>query len=185
MLDISHLGDRIRSHRKKKLMTIKTLSQYTGLSVGYLSTLEQNKTTPNIENLAKICEILDVSITDILQMEGSGSAVIRKKEIRIDEYPEENMSVGIIDFKKNNQVLEYITIKPGEPQKRAEYRHVSEEMGTVLKGTMSVDIEGEHYELCPGDSIYIRSGECHRIYNQTDEEVLSLWVYTRNFDKLL
>ncbi|MCF2681419.1 helix-turn-helix domain-containing protein [Faecalicatena contorta] len=50
MLDISHLGDRIRSHRKKKLMTIKTLSQYTGLSVGYLSTLEQNKTTPNMDS---------------------------------------------------------------------------------------------------------------------------------------
>lgn len=50
MLDISHLGDRIRSHRKNKLMTIKTLSQYTGLSVGYLSTLEQNKTTPNMDS---------------------------------------------------------------------------------------------------------------------------------------
>ena len=34
MLDIIHLGDRIRDIRKKKVMTIKTLSQYTGLSVG-------------------------------------------------------------------------------------------------------------------------------------------------------
>ena len=185
MLDFSHLGDRIRAYRKKKVMTIKTLSQYTGLSVGYLSTLEQNKTTPTVDNLAKICEVLDVSITDILQLKHSGSTVIRKNEMRLDQYPEENMTVGIIDFKKDSCVLEYITIRPGEPSKKQEYRHVRDEMGTVLKGTLSIEIEGECYELNPGDSVYIRSGECHRIFNQTEEDVLSFWIYQRNSEGLL
>ena len=185
MLDIIHLGDRIRDIRKKKVMTIKTLSQYTGLSVGYLSTLEQNKTTPTIDNLAKICEVLEVSITDILQMDGFGSVIIRKEEIREEQHPEENMTVGVIDFKKNNKILEYITIRPGKPAKRQEYRHVLDEMGTVLKGILSIDIEGTSYELYPGDSVFIRSGERHRIYNQTEEDTLSVWVYQRNTEGLL
>ena len=67
MLDIRHLGERIRENRKKKMMTIKSLSEYTGLSVGYLSMLEQNKTTPTIDNLARICESLEISIVDILE----------------------------------------------------------------------------------------------------------------------
>ena len=65
MLEIQHLGDRIRENRKKKMMTIKSLSEYTGLSVGYLSTLEQNKTTLTVDNLAKICEALEIRIMDI------------------------------------------------------------------------------------------------------------------------
>ena len=46
MLDLDHIGERIRECRKKKMMTIRVLGEYTGLSAGYLSMLEQNKTSP-------------------------------------------------------------------------------------------------------------------------------------------
>lgn len=45
MLDLAHIGERIRECRKKKMMTIRVLGEYTGLSAGYLSMLEQNKTS--------------------------------------------------------------------------------------------------------------------------------------------
>ena len=60
-----------------------------------------------------------------------------------------------------------------------------DEMGTVLKVILSIDIEGTSYELYPGDSVFIRSGERHRIYNQTEEDTLSVWVYQRNTEGLL
>lgn len=185
MLDTSRLGERVRDIRKKKLMTIKVLSQYTGLSVGYLSTFEQNKTTPTIDNLAKICEALEVSITDVLQMKGTGSAVIRKDEIKEELHPEENMSVGIIDFKQNNCVLEYIRIKPGDDIKKQYYRHVLDEMGTVLTGVLTIEIEDKTYELYPGDSVFVKGGERHCIYNKGTDEIMSVWVYQRSTDKLL
>ena len=55
MLDLAHIGERIRECRKKKMMTIRVLGEYTGLSAGYLSMLEQNKTSPNVDSLARIC----------------------------------------------------------------------------------------------------------------------------------
>lgn len=60
MLDLAHIGERIRECRKKKMMTIRVLGEYTGLSAGYLSMLEQNKTSPNVDSLARICEALDI-----------------------------------------------------------------------------------------------------------------------------
>ena len=51
MLDLAHIGERIRECRKKKMMTIRVLGEYTGLSAGYLSMLEQNKTSPNVDSL--------------------------------------------------------------------------------------------------------------------------------------
>ncbi len=62
MLDLAHIGERIRECRKKKMMTIRVLGEYTGLSAGYLSMLEQNKTSPNVDSLARICEALDIDI---------------------------------------------------------------------------------------------------------------------------
>ena len=185
MLDLSHLGDRIREKRKKKMMTIKTLAQYTGLSAGYLSMLEQNKTSPNIDSLAKICEALDVNIAHILEGNRPGMRVIRKDEIRNEEYPDENMTVGIVDFKQNNCIYEYITIYPGDTKKKESYRHVCSEMCTVLAGVLMLDIEGETYELHPGDSAFIKGGEKHRIYNNNDVETISLWIYQKNSDGLL
>ena len=113
MLDIRHLGERIRENRKKKMMTIKRLSEYTGLSVGYLSMLEQNKTTPTIDNLARICESLEISIVDILESECEAKTIIRKEELTEASYPDENLVVNIADFRRSNYVYEYITIQPG------------------------------------------------------------------------
>lgn len=53
--------------QKKKMMTIRVLGEYTGLSAGYLSMLEQNKTSPNVDSLARICEALDIDIQYALE----------------------------------------------------------------------------------------------------------------------
>ena len=177
MLEIQHLGDRIRENRKKKMMTIKSLSEYTGLSVGYLSTLEQNKTTPTVDNLAKICEALEIRIMDILEIECERKTVIRRNELTQFRYPDENLVVDIADFKQDGTMYEYITIHPGETRKRQEYRHNRGEMCTVISGTLNLNIEGQEYVLQERDSAYIRRGERHSMYNASNKESVSLWVY--------
>jgi len=114
MLDLTHIGDRIRESRKRKMMTIRVLAEYTGLSAGYLSMLEQNKTSPNIDSLARICEALDINIQYALEGENLGKTVIRKDEMSKNIYPEENMMVEVANFGQGESIFEYITIKPGE-----------------------------------------------------------------------
>ena len=98
MLDLDHIGERIRECRKKKMMTIRVLGEYTGLSAGYLSMLEQNKTSPNVDSLARICEALDIDIQYALEGEMPGKTVIRREEMSKHLYPEENMTVEVADF---------------------------------------------------------------------------------------
>ena len=92
MLDLAHIGERIRECRKKKMMTIRVLGEYTGLSAGYLSMLEQNKTSPNVDSLARICEALDIDIQYALEGEMPGKTVIHREEMSKHLYPEENMT---------------------------------------------------------------------------------------------
>lgn len=57
------LGDKIRTIRKKNKISINNLSRITGISLGYLSDLENNKAVnPSIEKLTLIASTLGVSI---------------------------------------------------------------------------------------------------------------------------
>lgn len=57
------LGDNIRKVRKEKNISINKLSKLTGISLGYLSDLENNKATnPSIDKLTLIASALDVSV---------------------------------------------------------------------------------------------------------------------------
>ena len=184
MLDLAHIGDRIRECRKKKMMTIRVLGEYTGLSAGYLSMLEQNKTSPNVDSLARICEALDIDIQYALEGEAPGKTVIRREEMSKHLYPEDHMTVEVADFGQGESIFEYITIEPGKAQKREEYRHVFSEMCMVIEGVLDVEVEGETCSLHPGDSIYIRSRERHRISNAGKEPCVSIWVYHREAPRL-
>lgn len=56
------LGDNIRKFRKEKKISINNLARITGISVGYISDLENNNfTNPTIDKLDKIADALGVS----------------------------------------------------------------------------------------------------------------------------
>ncbi|WP_459482061.1 helix-turn-helix domain-containing protein [Clostridium saccharoperbutylacetonicum] len=60
------LGDNIRKIRKEKRISINNLARLSGISVGYLSDIENNKfTNPTLDKLNKIAEILEVSTTEL------------------------------------------------------------------------------------------------------------------------
>ncbi len=61
------LGDNIRKIRKTKHISINNLSKISGVSLGYLSDLENNKLkNPTLDMLKKIACSLDVKVNDLL-----------------------------------------------------------------------------------------------------------------------
>jgi mannose-6-phosphate isomerase-like protein (cupin superfamily) len=60
-------------------------------------------------------------------------------------------------------------------------RHSGREFGIVLRGRLRVTVGFEDYLLLPGDSILFDSTTPHRLHNDGDEEVHSIWmIYGRN-----
>ena len=56
--------EQIKYCRKEKGMTLKELSEKTGLSVGYLSHLENGeRNNPSLDTLIKICNALNMDIS--------------------------------------------------------------------------------------------------------------------------
>ena len=75
---INDIGSRIKFFRKKMNITLKELSEKTLLSIGYLSNLERNTCSPTLINMQKICQFLNISITDLLENNMDAQIIIKK-----------------------------------------------------------------------------------------------------------
>lgn len=61
------LGEKIKKLRLEKNMTITQLAQKANIAKSYVSSIERNiKINPSIQILEKIAEVLDVSISHLL-----------------------------------------------------------------------------------------------------------------------
>ena len=60
------LGQRLRLIRKENQLTLKKLSQLSGLSVPYLSDMERGVVNPSVDTLRKVAEAYNISVKDII-----------------------------------------------------------------------------------------------------------------------
>jgi transcriptional regulator with XRE-family HTH domain len=63
-------GERIRTLRTEKNLTLPALAERAGLSKGLISKLENNEdSNPSLSTLYKIAEALEITVADILETE--------------------------------------------------------------------------------------------------------------------
>ena len=149
----------LRNIRKVKHMTLKTLSEKTGLSIGNLSNIERGLRSPTLENLQKSCSALDTSFSDLLEKSKEPRILIRANErnVIIDE-PE--LLLEEIDFGRPNINFEVMTLTPDYGDSK-EWKHDFDEIGFVVSGSMENMVNGERYITEKGDAILIRRHTLH------------------------
>ncbi|MDO5409430.1 MAG: helix-turn-helix domain-containing protein [Lachnospiraceae bacterium] len=176
MGNIHNIGTNIRRMRKAQRITLQQLAESSGLSVGYLSNVERNVTSPTLINLQKICEVLKTSLGDLLERNEREKIVIRKdeREITVDE--EKNTRIETLEFGKEFGSCLYMTIEPESNFEGTVWQHECHEVGTIISGEMRVEMEGVSYDLREGDTILVKAHTPHCCYNTSKTEaVVSYW----------
>ena len=74
------IGLAIRTIRKQKQITIMQMCEGTGLSKGFISNVENNKTSPSIATLESIADYLEVPLPYLLLTPEQRMNVVRKNE---------------------------------------------------------------------------------------------------------
>ena len=72
-LDYSIIGERLKGARLAKNLTQEQLAEKLDVSVAFLSRAERGNVKINLSRISQICDILDVSISNILTGTGSNS----------------------------------------------------------------------------------------------------------------
>ena len=175
---LEQLGDNLRGRRRELGLRLQDVADGANLSVGFISQLERNLTSPSLTSLAAIARTLDADLTDILAMPGGDSLATRAGERRnfaLDGARSsfERISANFPDHTLN-AVVEHR--QPGVASVAS--RHEGEELHYVLQGSITINLEGKAHVLGAGDSIHFRSNRLHSSWNHTSEVATVLVIVT-------
>ncbi|MGI6090927.1 MAG: helix-turn-helix domain-containing protein [Saccharofermentanales bacterium] len=174
-------GEMIKQHRKRQNLTLKEMSEKTGLSTGYLSLVERNQSSLTLVSLKLIASALNISPTIFLNMpEKSTGCVIHQDEYAV--FRVEDTNTIFYDLSNTtDKELELgpiiMVIMPGSSRADIEpHVHSGEEFGYVLEGVLTLFVDGKEYVLYPGDSFHFSSTKPHVLLNFSNKLVRLLYV---------
>ena len=84
MIDYAIIGKRIQKSRQEKGITQEKLAERVGISIVYLSKIENGRVYPTLEMLSNICTELDMNLAQVLtntEIAQKGSANDRVLEL--------------------------------------------------------------------------------------------------------
>ncbi|MGM1045661.1 MAG: helix-turn-helix domain-containing protein [Bacillota bacterium] len=172
------IGSNIRAIRKRKNITIAQICEETGLSQGFLSQVETNKTSPSIATLENIAQALKVPLAYLLLKKEERMGIVRKEERKITTSGVENLKVEHLSSTKNVRMM-LVEFPPGASTGEVPHAHEGEEVHVVIKGKIYAEQGEDHAEFGEGDSFSWNACTPHLVKNIGDEQAIVLIsVYT-------
>lgn len=184
------IGKQLKNIRKDKDITLSEIAEKTELSVGFLSNLERDQTSPTIDVLHKICNVLNITINDVLapdvkkqnpdEAETDSSLNPEENIVRYDDrkllFQEKDGSLSYSSMTKGNTDFKVSAMTLKGDQLFTFSKHDHDELGIIISGSMEMKIEEKSFFLYPGDTIYIKAGTLHAGKKTSEEPCVSNWV---------
>jgi transcriptional regulator with XRE-family HTH domain len=177
MMDI---GSNIRAIRKRKGITIAQICQETGLSQGFLSQVETNKTSPSIATLENIASALNIPLAYLLLKKDERMIIVRKDERRITTSGAEQLKVSHLSPTKNMRSM-IVELPVGASTGKEPHAHEGEEIHVVIKGRIYAEQGEDRAEFTEGDSFSWNACTPHLVKNIGDElAIILICIYTES-----
>ncbi len=184
------LGKTIKRLRLEQQLTLKELGDKSSLSASCLSLIERGRTSVNLTSLQNIAVALGKDITYFFEQPPQKKAnVTRSYNQPLVCVPNSNKIyhslAGYIPGHAAQLEPLITVLTPGQHDEDEYYfSHPGEEFGYILEGTVTLVLDGETYELYPGDSYHFLSTTPHSVANNTTQIARYLGVLTpRLLDK--
>lgn len=176
--ELFQIGQRIREIRKNNHLTLKQLGERTGLSIPYLSQIENGRVELNITNLQAISSALKTPLVQFfVNGTTSGISITRRSERRWYDLVD-NASESLLVKTAANLEIFSIRLKSHSSSTPIN-SHQGEEFTYVLRGSVKMLLNDDQvYEIEEGDIIYYLSSIPHRWQNDSPDEAEILVVNT-------
>lgn len=176
------IGEKVKRLRNEKGMTLKQLSEATGLSTGFLSQFERGITTIAVEHLSTIADLFNVKINYFFEEEPESEPIVRGYDQPVIHKLNNMIYKQLSRSPKDKKIApKMIEIMPHEKRELpTTYPHQGEEFVYVLEGILSLVIEEKTYQLYPGDSAHYFSTINHNWDNETNNIVKFIVVHHPN-----
>ncbi|RKD23607.1 transcriptional regulator, XRE family with cupin sensor [Caminicella sporogenes DSM 14501] len=176
---IDKISEKIRNLRKEQNLTLKDLSEKTGLSVSFLSQVERGSSSLAITSLKKIADALNVPMSYFFKNFDNHKFLVKSSEQKPFKIEGSNSEFIRLSGNFPDRILEAIivTIPPGEKHGH-KFNHPGEEFIYVLEGLLLVNLDGKDYIVKAGDSIHYPSEITHLWINPLEKNTKILSILT-------
>ncbi len=179
--DTPKVGARVRSLRRERGLTIEQLAVATGLTKGFISQLERDRTAPSLSSIARICDALGVRLSHIFESEPAPALVRRQERPRVETRSATESHLLSSRDEERFQAIES-EIAPGAGAGDVLSSLPGEvEFVYVLEGSLELQVADETHVLEAGDTLTYPLTKPHTWRNASKTKPLRvLWVSVPN-----
>lgn len=168
----SIIASTLKSLRKERKMTLKELASETGVSISFLSQVERGKSSVTLESLRKISDALKVDPSAFFNEDDNARDDLAE---RLERFHYKDLSNGI---KEAGYSPILVTLDPGENEGNP-FAHNGYEFLFIVEGVLTVEADGERFELKEQESTMFDARKVHYWFNKTNEAVKFLLVSSK------
>lgn len=179
--DTPKVGARVRSLRRERGLTIEQLAVATGLTKGFISQLERDRTAPSLSSIARICDALGVRLSHIFESEPAPALVRKQERPRVDSpSATENHLLSSRDEKRFQAIESAIAPGAGAGDELSSLPG-EVEFVYVLEGLLELQVAEDTHVLEEGDALTYPLAKPHTWRNPSKTKMLRvLWVSVPN-----
>ncbi|MER5494590.1 helix-turn-helix domain-containing protein [Streptomyces sp. LE64] len=161
------VGAAVRRRRRSLELTLAVVSARSGLSVPFLSQVENERARPSRASLEKVADALGTTAVELLAAADPACTVDVVRDEAPVEVPERaDPSAApppsrVRPLVRGHQQL-HATEFTGDHDTAREFQHRNDELLYVADGAVEIEAEGRAYRLGRGDTLYLTGGVRHR-----------------------
>lgn len=163
------LGKKLKTLRLSEKLTLSECSEVTGLSVGFLSQIENGKTSIAIDNLQLLADCFGVDMSYFFESDvrKKNVVVVRKWNRKDEKLLKRGYSASLTDEKMNmNMLPKIITLSPGQKASSAEqYVWDGDVFFYVIDGILMLKTGGQTHEMYPSDAAHFDARGGYSFWN--------------------
>ncbi len=175
------VGPRVRALREGMGLSLRELSERSGVSTPMLSQVERGETSPTLQVAARIASGLELRLSQLLRLDEEGTVTVVRRderrrggaeghgyEVLTPPLPGQRAEVSVHSLSPGA-----VTGGPGDPPM---HEPGSRETAVVQRGGVRLHIDGGIHDLAEGDTVTFDADLSHHFENPTEEEAVLLAV---------
>jgi len=179
------IGERIRSLRRAKGLSLVELSHLSGIAEETLYSIEGSLISPPLGNIVSLAKVFEISVGEFFGEGGDAPYCIVRSDDRktVSRFNSTNgksagYSYESLGYKKKNRNMEPFLVKltPSDAADVEPNQHIGEEILFILEGQVEVRLLDQTEILSAGDSIYYDSTMPHVVLCHGQEPATMLAV---------
>lgn len=181
--ELIDVGQRLRILREERGTSMRALARRSGLSANALSMIERGLTSPSVSTLNKLATAMEVPITAFFRQEPQREQVVFRKASERTRVP---FLRGLIEGLGGEAFVGRVeafllTLETGGSSGPNGMIHTGHELVFCLRGMLEYEVEGQRYQMEPGDNLIFAAQLVHR-WRNTGKSVTNAIIVISSFE---